>query len=154
MTTAPVSGSGDPSGLSPEVDSAGTDPADQRERTGEIPGESTEQTFEFNALMVATLQYSTGETGSFTHLGAPGNFQDGVEGYLGFRFLRNNGAGPYYGWMRVTLTANTAGAIIHDWAWESSGGSISAGRAPEPASWLSVLAAASIALLRQRQRQR
>lgn len=33
-----------------------------------------------------------GETGSSDHLGAPGNFQDGVEGYLGFRFTKNEAA--------------------------------------------------------------
>ena len=75
------------------------------------------------------------ETGSADHLGSPGNFQSGASGYLGFKFTKNDNSGPYFGWMRLTLTANTPGALIHDWAWEDTGGSILAGAmmVPEPA---------------------
>lgn len=100
-------------------------------------------------VSVVTLQYSSGPTGSYTHLGEPGNFQDGEEGYIAFRFTTNSGNGPYYGWMRVTLTGNTAGAIIHDWAWENSGGSIAAGQVPEPGFTAPLLGLAAGALLRR-----
>ena len=71
-----------------------------------------------------TLSFSTGETGSSDHLGALGNFKEGVEGYLGFRFIKNNLSGPFYGYMRLTLTANELGAVIHDWAWDDTGGAL------------------------------
>jgi hypothetical protein len=91
--------------------------------------------FAANDLIDSTLMYATGTNGSSDHLGAPGNFQDGVPGYLGFRFITNSSDGPFYGWMRLTLTANTPGALIHDWAWEDNGGAIQAGSllsVPEP----------------------
>jgi autotransporter-associated beta strand protein len=75
-------------------------------------------------LIDNTLSFSTGETGSSDHLGATGNFKEGVEGYLGFRFTRNNLSSPFYGYMRLTLTANEPGAVIHDWAWDDTGGSL------------------------------
>lgn len=76
--------------------------------------------------------FSTGYGGSETHLGS--QFVSGQEGYLGFRFTTNENAGPYYGWMRVVFTGNTAGAIIEDWAYENDGSAIVAGRQniPEP----------------------
>ncbi len=37
-------------------------------------------------------------------------FQENAEGYLGFKFTTNAGAGPYYGWMRLVLTGNLARA--------------------------------------------
>lgn len=86
--------------------------------------------FAINDLISDTLHYAAGENGSSDHLGAPGNFQDGVPGYLGFRFTKNNATGPFYGWMRLTLTGNTSGAFIHDWAWEDNGGAIYAGMMP------------------------
>ncbi|RYD34447.1 MAG: PEP-CTERM sorting domain-containing protein [Verrucomicrobiaceae bacterium] len=100
--------------------------------TVENQANGSDQSMEANEVSLVTLQYAAGPTGSATHLGAPGNFQDGVEGYFGFRFLNNEGDGFYYGWMRVTLTANTTGGVIHDWAWESSGAPIAAGQIPEP----------------------
>jgi hypothetical protein len=100
------------------------------------------------------------ETGSSDHLGAAGNFQDGEEGYLGFKFTRNDSNGPYYGWMRMTLTANTAGAVIHDWAWENSGALILAGVTssgpsvvPEPGrAMLLVIGAGGAAVVSRRRR--
>jgi hypothetical protein len=89
------------------------------------------------------------ETGSSDHLGAAGNFQIGEEGYLGFKFTNNEGSGPYYGWMRLTLTANTSGAVIRDWAWEADGSPISAGftsTVPEPSrAMLALLGAWAVA---------
>jgi hypothetical protein len=95
------------------------------------------QRFDADTVIVSTLQYSSGETGSSTHLGASGNFQEGESGYLGFRFVTNGsapGATPLYGWMRVTLTANNPGGIIHEWAYETTGSPITTGQVPEPSS--------------------
>lgn len=104
-------------------------------------------------MIDSSLFYSSGETGSSNHLGAPGNFQDGAEGYLGFRFVKNDASGPYYGWMRLTLTANTPGGLVHDWAWEDSGAAIPAGVVPEPTHlMLSLLGFTSMLLRRQRRR--
>jgi autotransporter-associated beta strand protein len=64
-----------------------------------------------------------GYGGSDTHLGGGvGRFTAGAEGYLGFRLNGTN-----YGWMRVVLTNNTGGALIKDWAYDNSGGTINTG---------------------------
>jgi autotransporter-associated beta strand protein len=60
---------------------------------------------------------------SETHLGSgAGQFQAGEEGYLGFRLNGTN-----YGWMRVVFTNNTGGALIKDWAYDTTGASIAVG---------------------------
>lgn len=107
--------------------------------------------YALNDLIDGSLLYAGAvETGSSDHLGpAPTQFQDGAQGYLGFKFTKNDSSGPYYGWMRVTLTANTAGAFIHDWAWEDSGNAILAG-APEPGRTMLLLPALAGAVLRRR----
>ena len=76
--------------------------------------------------------FSTGYGGSQTHLGT--QFTAGQEGYLGFRFTTNAPAGPYYGWMRVVFTGNTAGAVIKDWAYENAGSAIVTGRVQQGAA--------------------
>jgi autotransporter-associated beta strand protein len=76
-----------------------------------------------------SLLYSTDYGGSDSHLGAGSNqFGIGQEGYLAFRLITNGGLSTYYGWMRVVFTANTGGALIKDWAYDDSGGSLVAGR--------------------------
>lgn len=60
---------------------------------------------------------------SETHLGnGSGQFVAGQEGYLGFRLNGNQ-----YGWMRVVFTNNTGGALIKDWAYDTTGASIAVG---------------------------
>lgn len=105
----------------------------QPARTGPLVDDPVRR-FDINELIVSTLPYGTGYTGSAEHLGQSGNFQAGETGYLGFRFtLDNLGNGtPLYGWMRLTLMANTPGGTIHDWAWESNGSGITTGSVPEP----------------------
>jgi hypothetical protein len=94
--------------------------------------------FVVNDVIDENLFYSSGEGGSSDHLGvAPDQFQDGIEGYLGFRFTKNDLSGPFYGYMRLTLTANTPGALIHDWAWDDTGGPITI---PEPSRAMLLMA--------------
>ena len=76
--------------------------------------------------------FSTGYGGSQTHLGT--QFTAGQEGYLGFKFTTNAASGPYYGWMRVVFTANTAGALIKDWAYENAGTAIVTARVVQSAA--------------------
>ena len=84
-------------------------------------------------LIDGSLTFSTGIGGSgnagHEHLGPSGKqFQVGTEGYLGFKFTKNNTSGPYFGWMRVVLTNNTADALIKEWGYDNvSGGTIVAG---------------------------
>ncbi len=60
---------------------------------------------------------------SETHMGAGvGQFVSGTEGYLGFRLN-----GSDYGYMRVVLTNNGSGAVIKDWAYDTSGASVVVG---------------------------
>ncbi len=87
----------------------------------------------YGDIVGGSLFYSTGEGGSgdpVSHLGSAYNqFDPGTEGYLGFKFTTNAAAGPYYGWMRVVLTNDTAGGLIKDWAWDDTGAPI---HTPEP----------------------
>lgn len=101
---------------------------------GDTGNETAVAMLEFGQTVDSSLFYSTGYTGSSDHLGAPGNFQDGVPGYLGFKFTPNDGGPALYGWMRLTLTVNTPGAIIHEWAWNTTGAPIIVGTTaiPEP----------------------
>ncbi len=84
-------------------------------------------------IVSSSLLYASGVGGSgnpgHEHLGAniATQFQPGSEGYLGFKVTTNNSAGPYFGWMRVVFTANGGGALVKDWAYETSGGSIGTG---------------------------
>ena len=107
--------------------------------------------FSVNDLVNGTLPYATGENGSSDHLNAPNNFQSGVEGYIGFKFTKNDTTGPYFGWTRVTLTANTPGAVVSDWAWEDTADAILAGAVPEPShAMLIILGVAGLSFRRRR----
>jgi hypothetical protein len=70
---------------------------------------------------------STGFGGSQDHVGS--TFTAGAEGYIGFKLN-----GTDYGWMRVVFTNNTGGALIKDWAYDNSGGSIATGNVLQSAS--------------------
>lgn len=61
------------------------------------------------------LNFATGSGGSLDHLGT--QFTAGQEGYLGFKL-----SGTDYGWMRVVFTNNSSGAVIKDWAYDSTNG--------------------------------
>jgi hypothetical protein len=84
-----------------------------------------------DTLISLSSSFAAGFGGSQTHLGPnPGQFAEGSEAYLGF--AANIGGTAKYGWMRVELTANTAGGLIRDWAYESTGGAIRVAAVPEP----------------------
>ena len=104
-----------------------------------------------------SLNFSTGFGGSGNpnpHLGSgTGQFGVGSEGYLGFKWTTNVGAGPFFGWMRVTLTNNTGAPMLHDWAYENAGAPIKVGQTPEPGSGLLILTGTlAVALHRRRSR--
>lgn len=65
---------------------------------------------------------AAGYGGSQTLTGLGGNFTAATEGYLGFRLNGTN-----YGSMRVVFTNNAAGAMIKDWAYDTSGAPVVVG---------------------------
>ncbi|MBL9131749.1 MAG: hypothetical protein JNG86_11150 [Verrucomicrobiaceae bacterium] len=87
------------------------------------------------ALISSALNFSTGIGTSGnpnSHMGAGGNqFFPGSEGFLGFKFNKNDSSGPFFGWIRLVFTNATAGGLIKDWVYDDSGAPILAG-APEP----------------------
>ena len=89
-------------------------------------------------MISGSLTYSSGIGGSGDdneHIGAGvTQFQVGREGYLGFKFMKNDGSGPYFGWMRVVFTSNTGGSLIRDWGYDDAGGSINIGRIQQSAA--------------------
>lgn len=94
-------------------------------------------------LVDSLLDYASGEAGSDSHMGAGATqFQSGADGYLGFKFFTNSNADPSYGWMRVGLTFNTAGAVIRDWAYDDTGAGLNVGSllaVPEPGRAILIL---------------
>ena len=89
-------------------------------------------------LVSGSLTYSSGFGGSGDdnpHVGDTSTqFQVGQEGYMGFKFMKNDGSGPFYGWMRVVFTNNTGGSLIRDWGYDDAGGSINIGRIQQSAA--------------------
>jgi hypothetical protein len=112
----------------------------------------------FNAgdLINGSLNYSTGYGGSGDpndHIGVAANqFLEGTTGFMGFRFTTNSSAGPYYGWMRVQLTSNTAGGKVIDWAYDDSGAAILAGFGvvPEPSRAMLLMLGMGVAMTHRR----
>jgi hypothetical protein len=91
--------------------------------------------------------------GSMAYGGANPNaqFNNASNKYLGLSFA--SGANTYYGWVRLSLN-NAAGTfMVHDWAFEDTGGSIQTGAVPAPGT-LGILAAGAsgLGLLRGRKR--
>ena len=80
----------------------------------------TLRNFAVDTTIGSGLILGTGMGGSIDHLGT--QFTAGQEGYLGFKLN-----GSEYGWMRVVFTNNTGGAVIKDWAYDSSGAAIATG---------------------------
>lgn len=107
-------------------------------------------------IVGSTLNFSSGFGGSgdpVSHLGTgPGQFAPGHEGYIGFRFYTDSSSGPYYGWMRVILTANSSGGLIEDWSYDDSGSAITIPitAAPEPSRALFLMLGCLAAGFRRR----
>jgi hypothetical protein len=96
------------------------------------------------------LIFAASPGGSSTHMGpAADQFQEGVESYIGFSFFTNDSEGPLYGWMRIEVTANNPGGVVHDWAFEDTGAPIITGMVPEPSSLL-LLGFAPLLICRRR----
>lgn len=104
-------------------------------------------------INASTPFYSTGAGGSDTARFGPeaNQFHDSVDGYLGFKFTTHGSAGPYDGWMRLSLPNNTAGALIRDWAYDNTGAAVPAGATPEPGS--AVLLVMGMAVVGRRRRR-
>ena len=104
-------------------------------------------------LISDSLNFSTGIGASGSpniHMGPAANqFFPGSEAYLGFKFTKNNSAGPYFGWMRVVFTSDTPGGLIKDWMFDDSGVPIIVG-APEPHRAILVLFGLMVFLKRRR----
>lgn len=57
------------------------------------------------------------------HVGGGANqFENGVEGYLGFKFGRLDDGNFTFGWKRVTLTNGSGNGTIHEWAYSDTPG--------------------------------
>lgn len=79
----------------------------------------------------AASDYPSSYSGSSGHMGTGSQqFESGTIGYIGF--ILNPGVDDYYGWMKLTLNEDGSTGIIHEWAWETSGGDITVGVVPEP----------------------
>jgi autotransporter-associated beta strand protein len=81
---------------------------------GTLMNSTVDQTIDGSLLL------GTGMGGSIDHLG--NTFAAGTPGTIGFKLNGSN-----YGWMRVVFTNNTGGAIIKDWAYDTSGAAIATG---------------------------
>lgn len=133
-------------GIANDADSSATMPTFQPVRIGTGFLDAVEN-LTVGTTVDGSSTYSTGYGGSASHI--PSEFTAGTPGYLGFSL--DTGSGIVYGWMRVTLEANTAPGVIHEWAYEDSGAAILVGAVPEPGtSLLAALALGSLAFRRRR----
>jgi len=119
------------------------------------PNPATGAFSSFNLLVNQFYNFTThAKVGPLTGL-----WSGGGTGFLGFQFVDAHGQTDY-GWMRVNLNVNNffndlASATVIDWAYNSSGGSITAGQIPEPNSIaLALLGAGAVGLAIWRQQRR
>jgi len=69
-------------------------------------------------LFASTFYYSPLSNPSSVGGGLYGNFPDGTDHYLGFRF-KISGA-THYGWMRVNVASDMSNMVLKDWAYEAT----------------------------------
>ncbi len=130
-------------------------PSFQPARTGTANNDPL-VSFASGALISSALNFSSGYGGAgdpVSYLGTgPGQFAVGQEEYLGFRFTTDASSGPYYGWMQVIFTNDTAGGVIKDWSYDDSGAAISipAAAAPEPGRAIFFMLGGGCVCLRRR----
>ena len=97
-----------------------------------------------------SLTYASSPGGSSMHMGpGPDQFVEAEESYFGFSFTTNGGDGPYFGWVRLQVTANNPGGVVTGWAYDDSGAPITVGAVPEPTG-LMLLALAPLLAWRRR----
>lgn len=77
-------------------------------------------------------------------------FVDGVSGYIGFE-MEIAGPTTVYGWIRVTLSNESAPGVIHEWAYDDTGAPLAVGVIPEPS--LPLLSFFSLVVLALRRRR-
>ena len=102
--------------------------------------------------------FAPGESGSSTHVGpAADQFQIGVPGIMGFKFLMTPGGAVHYGWLGMVVN-NTGAGTITEWAYESTPDTaVLAGSTtpvPEPAVVAVGLLCLAVGLARRRQGER
>jgi hypothetical protein len=106
----------------------------------------------FGETVGAASTFAAGYAGSASHIGGSAEqFVSGNEGYIGFKLTTDSNDGPYYGWMRLVLANNGSTGLIRDWAYETSGGTITVGAVPEPAT-ATLVAACAVAFTFRRRR--
>lgn len=111
------------------------------------------QNLAIGTLISAGSTFATGTGGSgdigSEHVGFSANqFQPDVEGLIGFKLITMSG--PFYGWMRVVLTFDDAGAEIIDWAYDDAGAAVLAGVIPEPSRVMLTMLGLTTVMLRRR----
>jgi hypothetical protein len=106
---------------------------------------------------IATLAAITSTGTAATGTGS-GPFYGVSDEYLGVEFLPDTGTTEDYGWVELSVSGGTdptAGptATIEGWAYEDSGGDITAGEVPEPTALaLLAIGASGVLMLRPRPR--
>lgn len=112
---------------------------------------------------VSNLPLGTTIDGAITNLGNyakinrqganDAQWAPGTTSYIGVKF--DMSTSPLYGWVRLTYALDKT-LTVHDFAYESSGGSILAGAIPEPSTYALMVAgllAGSATLYRRRQQK-
>ena len=98
-----------------------------------------------------SLTYASSPGGSSMHMGPdPDQFVEAEESYFGFSFTTNGGDGPYFGWVRLEVTANNPGGVVTGWAYDDSGEPIKVGAVPEPTAVMLLALAPLLAWRRRR----
>lgn len=103
-------------------------------------------------LGVNTIIVSSGFGGSGApndHIGVgPTQFGDGIRSYLGFTL--DIEGDTHYGYVDVTLTDNSAGGVVHGWAYEDQPDtSITITAIPEPSSGLLLMLSLAVIGMRR-----
>ena len=114
-----------------------------------------------DATTYATLAFGTPITSGNTFLNttstaATAAWQAGSNLYLGVRLTNSVTSATNFGWVHLNTTGTTGfPATIVDFAYENSGGSITAGQVPEPTTFalLGVMAAGALGVRAWRKRK-
>ena len=114
-----------------------------------------------DATTYATLAFGTPITSANTYLNttsatATAAWQAGSSLYLGVRLTNSVTSATNFGWVHLNTTGTTGfPATIVDYAYENSGGSITAGQVPEPTTFalLGVMAAGAVGVRAWRKRK-